>query len=148
MFQYAYHLLEENEDLATDDQMGSVYLRMGEVEYGLGNYNDSIEILKTVLKNLTYNGITEQAYRLIGDVYIETGKFKEILKLYEKWAKEAMKFYDGPNYVSAYARRTMGDVYLKLEKYKKAFREFENALSLYVELGAEDEAEEIRKIIY
>lgn len=148
MFQYAYNLLEENKDIATDDQMGSVCLRMGEVQYGLGNYNDSIEILKTILKNLAYNGISEQAYRLLGDVYIETGKYKEILKLYEKWAKEAMKFYDGPNYVSAYAKRTMGDVYLELEKYKKAFKEFEDSLSLYIELGAENEAEEIRKIIY
>lgn len=146
-FQRTYEILSENEESATEEQFGNAYLNMGVAEYGLGNYDESIHFLKAIIKNMAYNGIVEQAYDKLGEVYYKSGKFDDILKLYEKWDKEARVFYEGPNYASASARRIRGDVYAEIGKFKKAHKEYINALALYEALGDEEEAEEIRCIL-
>lgn len=144
---YAYNILEKNEDLATEEQMAIVSLKAAESEFGLGNYDDSIKILKDIIKNLAYNEIVQQAYDKLGEVYYNSGKLKEIIKLYEKWDKEAWNYYDGINYISAYARKVMGNIYSEMGKFKKAFKEYETALAVYVELGDEEAAAEIREAL-
>ena len=146
-FQRAYEILSENEESATEEQFGNVYLNMGVAESGLGNHDESIRMLKTIIKNMDYNGIVEQAYDKLGDEYYDSGKFDDILKLYEKWDKEAKAFYEGPNYASAYARRVRGNVYAETGKFKKAYKEYKSALAIYEALGDEEEAQEIRSVL-
>ena len=146
-FIFAHDILESNEGSATEGQMAIVYLKMGESEFGLGNNDDAIQILKTIIKNFDYNKIVEKAYDKLGEVYHSSGKLKEIIKIYERWDKEAWKYYEGPNYASAVARKTMGEIYAEMKKFKKAFKEYENALSIYVELGDEEAAAEIKEIL-
>lgn len=117
-YQRAIELFEKCKEI--NPKEAQIYYYIGRVYYHMKQYENAIAETEIAL-NIHENYDT---YRLLGDIYFDSGNYTMAVKNYKK----AMKIDD-----SAYIRSTIAEALVKLEEYNEAINLLNESIKKYPE---------------
>jgi len=101
-------------------------------------------------KNLAKNGVSKElseSYHVLGDVYLDQGKYLEALKMYEKALEIKKQVYGEHHVLVATTYHNMGNISLRQGKKKQAHSLFSHACDIFVKvLGKEHPSTRVAKL--
>lgn len=96
-----------------------IYFYLAESKYYFENYEDSLDLYKKALENLSADELRDSVYQGMGWVYLEQEKYKKAEELFQEIFSKETRLY------------SLGTLFYNMEEYKKACNIFSEFIENY-----------------